>query len=537
MHFSDRENRFWAFVRSTHFFYLLLTISAIGLFFWVQAAGKFPDPDSFYHARITALMLERGPVHHFPWLAKTVFADSYVDHHFFYHVLLIPFVAFLPTLADAMRISSIFFGVVAVLATAFVLRGLGVGRVAFLAPVFLLISNPLLFRLNLAKAPAVSLITLFVAFFAAARQKPLLLGFTAFFYVWLYDGWILLPVLVTFVVLADALVPAEGRHWRERLFGKEHILLFGSTAAGIILGHIINPYFPENIRFEWLHIVRIGMIGFKEQIGVGAEWYPFKFFDLLAATAITFHVFVLGAVAWFVAEMRARETGELLPRRRVVETAALYFFALLALLFTVRSRRNVEYFVPFAVLAAVSAFDLFRKSAAWSFLGRLVQPLKGKMAVGIAVLLLYFSVLSGLLIARDWQGVRRDFDTAIPSTKYANLAKWLEANTPEGSLVFHNDWDDFPYFFLHSTHNTWMVGLDPSFWYVKDPLRFQEWVDITQNRITDRLAERIRKDFGARYAFVDTDHGALKASFNADPDMRNVYQDAEGTIYVIEERP
>jgi hypothetical protein len=82
-----------------------------------------------------------------------------------------------------------------------------------------------------------------------------------------------------------------------------------------------------------------------------------------------------------------------------------------------------------------------------------------------------------------------------------------------------------------------MVGLDPSFWYVKDPLRFQEWVDITQNRITDRLAERIRKDFGARYAFVDTDHGALKASFNADPDMRNVYQDAEGTIYVIEERP
>ncbi len=537
MHFSNLRTRLFAFLRSTSFFYLLLTAFACALFFWVQAAGKFPDPDSFYHARMAALILERGPVHTFPWLAKTVFVDSYVDHHFFYHVLLVPFVAIMPTLADAMWISAILFGIIAVLATAVLLRGLDVGRVAFLAPVFLLLSNPLLFRLNLAKAPSVSLIALFVAFFAAARRKPVLLGFTAFLYVWLYDGWILLPVFVAFFVLANALVPEQGRHWRDRLFGKESLVLLGSTTVGIILGHLINPYFPENLQFEWLHIVRIGIIGFKEKIGVGAEWYPFKFFDLLAATATTFHIFVLGAVGWFVAEMRARETGQPLPRRRVVETAALYFFALLALFFTVRSRRNVEYFVPFAVLAAISALDLFRKSAAWGVLSQTIQPLKGKMAVGVAILVLYFSILSGLLISRDWHGVRHDFDTAISPTKYANLAKWFDEHTPEGSLVFHNDWDDFPYFFLHSTHNTWMVGLDPSFWYVKDPVRFQEWVDITQNRITDRLGERIIEDFGAQYAFVDTDHATLKAAFDTDPQMRNVYQDAEGTIYVIDEKP
>lgn len=545
MYFSSLRERLFSFFGSTIFLYCFVAAVVCAVFFWVQAAGKFPDPDSFYHARMAALTLERGPVHTFPWLAKTVFADSYVDHHFLYHVLLIPFVAFLPTLTDAARISSLLFGILAVLGSALLLRGLGVGRIAFLAPAFFLFSNPLLFRLNLAKAPSVSLIALYIAFYAAARAKPVLLGFTAFLYVWLYDGWILLPVLVAFVVLAHTLTPERpgaataerGWRWQDRLFGKESLSLLGATSVGIVLGHVLNPYFPENVAFAWLHIVRIGIIGFKETIGVGAEWYPFKFFDLLAASVTTFHLFALGAVAWFAAAMRARETGNPLPRRRVVETAALYFFALLALVFTVRSRRNVEYFVPFAVLAAVSAFDLFRKSPAWAVVAQAFQPFKGKMAMGIAALVLYFSIMSGLLVARDWRGVRNDFDNAIPPTKYAHLANWFDEHTPEGALIFHNDWDDFPYFFLHSTHNTWMVGLDPSFWYVKDPVRFQEWVDMTQNRITDRLGERILNDFGARYAFVDTDHAALKKAFDSDPQIRNVYQDAEGTIYVINEKP
>ena len=38
-----------------------------------------------------------------------------------------------------------------------------------------------------------------------------------------------------------------------------------------MLGHVLNPYFPKNLAFEWLHIVRIGIIGFKGRIAVGYD--------------------------------------------------------------------------------------------------------------------------------------------------------------------------------------------------------------------------------------------------------------------------
>jgi hypothetical protein len=135
--------------------------------------------------------------------------------------------------------------------------------------------------------------------------------------------------------------------------------------------------------------------------------------------------------------------------------------------------------------------------------------------------------------ARDLGSVRNDFTNGVPPTKYAGLAAWLGRNTPEGSLVFHNDWDDPPYFWLNGLHNRFLVALDPTFMYVKDQPLFEEWVGITQSKIGDRLADRIRYDFGADYAFVDKDHPALRAAFDADKGLHLLYADPEGAIYSV----
>ncbi|MDP1760054.1 MAG: hypothetical protein Q8L01_01140 [Candidatus Woesebacteria bacterium] len=524
--------------RRPYAIYAAIALAAGALFFWLQASGRFPDPDSFYHARLAALIFERGPVHNFPWLAKTVFADYYVDHHFLYHVLLIPFVKLAPSLAAGARYSSIFFGVAAILAATLLLRRLGAGLLSFLVPVFLLFSSPLIFRLNLAKTPALSLIILFLGFYAAARSRPLLLGFVAFAYVYLYDGWIILLPAVAALILADLLVPAEpgsateerGWHWRHRLFGRRTGRLALATAAGIILGHVFNPYFPENLAFEWLHIVRIGLIGFKDTISVGAEWYPYNDLEIIAVTPTTFLIFLLGATGFLVAWLKSRESGRRLPRERTRDTLALFIFAAIALVFAIRSKRNIEYFVPFAVLAGVSGLDLFRLAGGIAIL-KTAKPLFGK--IGLAAVAVYLAIVTSSVALRDWRGVRSDFENGVPGTKYAGAVKWLDKNTPEGALVFHSDWDDFPYFFLQSAHNRWLVGLDPTFMYVKDRALFKEWVDITQSKIKDRLAERVSNDFGAEYAFVDTDHAELKKSFESDSRFRLQYNDAEGTIFKI----
>jgi hypothetical protein len=442
-------------------------------------------------------------------------------------------------MAIGLWFSSIFFAVAATVSAAVLLRGLGVGPVAFVAPLLFLLSNPLVFRLNLAKAPALSLVALFVGFYAIAKRRLILLGFVSFLYVWLYDGWFLLLFLLGLAILSDAIIGEEigaataerGWHWRHRLFGRRSRELIFASVIGIILGHIINPYFPENLYFEWLHIVRIGFLGFRDAIAVGAEWYPYDPFELLAVTATTFLALVIGAVCFFVALMRRRGAGSALPRERARDTLTLLFFTLFALAVTLRSKRNVEYFVPFAVLFSVSALDLFIKARGWLEL-RTSRPLVGR--IGTLTIGAYLGLVLALLAYRDLNGVRRDFINGVSSEKYAGLAAWLVKNTAPGALVFHNDWDDFPYFFQHNTHNRWLVGLDPAFMYVKDPKLFDDWVKITQAKITDRLAERIKNDFGAEYVFLDKDHVSLRAAVNSDRRIKLLYSDDEGAVYKVE---
>src|SRR3989338_1290856 len=69
-------------------------MAAFGLIFFgaLEWSRIFADPDSFYHAKMASLMLKQGVVKNFPWLVFTDLPQIYTDHHFLYHLLLIPFV-------------------------------------------------------------------------------------------------------------------------------------------------------------------------------------------------------------------------------------------------------------------------------------------------------------------------------------------------------------------------------------------------------------------------------------------------------------
>lgn len=72
--------------------YSAMFLSIFFLYLWIQSTPSFLDPDSFYHLKMAKLIAERGPILHFPWLQFTVLKDYFVDHHFLYHVLGIPFI-------------------------------------------------------------------------------------------------------------------------------------------------------------------------------------------------------------------------------------------------------------------------------------------------------------------------------------------------------------------------------------------------------------------------------------------------------------
>ena len=93
---------------------VLFYIIIAGYFTYLQWGTGFADPDSFYHAGVSALMGQGQLVlKQFPWFTFTTFSQNFTDHQFFYHLLLAIPSLFIPPLiatkALAVILATLFF--------------------------------------------------------------------------------------------------------------------------------------------------------------------------------------------------------------------------------------------------------------------------------------------------------------------------------------------------------------------------------------------------------------------------------------------
>jgi len=537
--------------------YFLLFAVSFSFFAYLQSFPTFPDPDSFYHAKMAVLIRDQGIITDFPWLQFTVLKDYYIDHHFLYHLTLVPFVTFLDPLVGV-KLATATFGALLILIFSWLLQKFKL-RGAFFYSLLLLITSPFIFRINLAKASALSVIFLLIGIYFIFNRKHWRLFFLSFAYVWLFDGWPLVFILTSLYVIADSLINLSPPSQRDEsntyqgasikkiiqklkkytscffrhIFSKPNIKLLGACFGGLAAGVIINPYFPKNLYFYWYHIIKIAVVNYKDKIGVGAEWYPYALGDLIANDSlifilliITFTVFFINFIKYFSDKTKQQS----LPREQKVSTLASTFFMLLFLALTLRSRRNVEYFIPFAVI--LSAFAL---NQPLSLFGKYLLFAKNwwqKRKVLASILGLFFFIMIPLTIGQNIWSLKNLFSAGYPVDKYKKISEWLEDNTPEKSIVFHNDWDDFPPLFYYNTHNYYIAGLDPTFMYDYDKDLHKEWVDITTGR-RPNISEIIKNDFRSKYVFVDKDHVALENNLRSDGNFLMVYKDDEGKIYKL----
>ncbi len=348
--------------------FLLLFLVSLVYFSWLQDSPYFRDPDSFYHIKMAQLINERGVIYDFPYLNFTILKDGYIDHHFLYHLYLAPFVRWLPPVVGA-KLAHIILDSLAIITFFFLLSRLKV-KGAFWYNFLLLSSESFMFRLGLVKAQPLSLIIVFLAVFFIMRQKYWPLFFLSFIYVWTYDGWFLLLILALayiFIYSLDLAGPGQENFlvrlklgfksrpqkikiflWRffKNLYGKNNLKLFASVFFGLVLGIIINPYFPKNLKFYWIHIVQIGLINFQGAIGVGAEWYPYSAPQLIQNTYLPL-ILVVGALILFLNNYKHFS----------VNVKYLFFLFILFFLATVKARRNIEYLAPFMVIFSAVVYS------------------------------------------------------------------------------------------------------------------------------------------------------------------------------------
>lgn len=501
------------------------------------ASPWFADPDAFYHVRMAQLIRDTGVVRAFPWLPYTELARHFADQHFLYHLLLIPFVSF-PEPLLGMKIATIALGVLFFVMLHAVLKDLGV-RWALPGTLLLLLVAPLTFRIALGKGNALALTIFLVAVWCLFRYRPRTLLLVSALYVWAYGGFPLVLVAAAVYVVASLIVDALERRRHplgilRRLFrgsrdgpraATPHAWrLLGAAGLGVLAGLIINPFFPNNLPFLYNQFLRIGVINYRSVIGVGGEWYPYGLPELLTQT-ILLTIPLLGALLAFAA------TGPRQSRRSwtLLVLTALMFLA------TLKSRRYIEYYVPVGLVFALSALtDAYRprelarrvREAARQIASRW-RSFLGAVALATYVLILLPTVATRDLV-REWHDLRSGFR----ATQYAAALGWLKTNAPQGSVVVHSDWDEFPILFYRNDQARYIAGLDATFLYTADPDRYWTWVHISTGEYDGDLLAGLRQ-LDAAYVFVDAEHAAMDRLVRRDGRLTVAYAASDATIYRV----
>ncbi|MCG3128855.1 MAG: hypothetical protein CHACPFDD_03751 [Phycisphaerae bacterium] len=119
------------------------------------------------------------------------------------------------------------------------------------------------------------------------------------------------------------------------------------------------------------------------------------------------------------------------------------------------------------------------------------------------------------------------------------MMAFLKQHSQPGDVVFTDDWDIFPVYFYHNSHNHYIVGLDPKFTHERRPDLWERYVRISRGQVPSvinvagggefgvrgksqllNVALRdIRDEFRARYVITDSDHTKLAAALADAPDF------------------
>ncbi len=486
---------------------------AFGIFLLFMGLVQFstpnmPDNDGFYHIKMAYLMHSEGLKLDFPWLPLTILNPrEFYNHHFLFHVLLIPFT--FGDLVVGAKWAAVLFSSLAFL---LVWRLLQAQRVpyAFLWSLGLLaVSEAFIYRMSITRAQSLSLglLALALHWLLAGRHKRLVL--LGFIYVWFYNAFPLLLVVAGAYVLGLWLV--------ERRLDLRPLLFSG---VGIAAGLVINPYFPYNLLFIVQHI--LPKLVDTTAISVGNEWYPYTTGQLLSNSPLALVAFASAMLALGLA-----------GRRMDTRTAAALLLSCLFGLMLFQSRRFVEYFPAFALILAAFA---------WAPLILRQRLEQGRVSdQGEAVrhpwLRRHTSalVLTALLAAGMFTTFNRAqsaLQTSKPYTLYAGASAWLQENTAAGERVFQTDWDDFPRLFFYNHHNTYLIGLDPTYMQFYDAALYDTWVEISRGRV-ENPTSLIADNFGARYVHTDLLHEGFIQQAESDPRLVEVYRDQDAVIYQV----
>jgi hypothetical protein len=587
---------------------LLAGLAVIGFYASARLAGPAPwSYDEYYHLGVARELTAHFPLRTFPWTPFSILSEHFADKEPLFHLLLLPF-ARLPletaglagVLAGQLFLVAAFSWVLWRLrvphAYAFVLALTLLGsmfamRVDMCRPHLLLMAFSMLVVGLLVSWPetrpgapsphpaapnpasphfaapnpasphlaAPNPASSHLAALGAARPTrgslAALAGISALFSLAHSGAWIALFYaavwgLAGFFTAKSTSAPSPGAAARRPFLWQP----LAAAAAGWLLGQLVHPNLPYNLRLLWLQNVVVpfeaspaGNAALRSQIG--EELTP----PSLAILAEQWTVFLAPLAAAVLLWRR--------PRLRTRSTLAAAFIALAFLLGgSIFLRRLLELAAPLGLLALATVFaEAARQRRSWEG----AEPAAPRPRQGLdaardsrdpatardhrhpsaahdprdPATARDRRLAPAVPARRDRRARRAGRDraasagdpsrpllagwgpwivpfvlalgalwTAATVRAYGfgklsaprQMAAWLGEHGQPGERVFTAQWADSAPLFYSAPRLQSLVALDPTLFYARDPARFQEYVDITLGRGADPAAA-IRRRFGARW--------------------------------------
>lgn len=423
----------------------------------IQLSIPYPlDADSAYHAVVGQLIREHGILYSFPWTPYSWFADHYADKELLFHLLFVPFIGLGDMLwTDVAKIVGTLSGALVLSAIYFTLRAEKIQIPWLWSFITLAVSCDFYYRFALVRPHLLSIVLTFVIVWSVSRGRFLMLATASVIYPWAYVAWHL-PVILVCIVETARYLSSERIRFKPLLI----------ALSGVSFGVMLHPNAFNLVRLTWIQIVGVLLEvswGKKAGFDLGAEFMFTSLYTWTHGLAIC----LIMAVAAIYFSWSDRKT----------DSTALAF-ALTALAFgllTFRTHRFLEYFVPYSVAAFAMA-------------------MRTRMHRLLPYTILCISLIYTLsLNYESLRDMNRRPDDMPPASLH-----FLRQAIPAGSQVFTPDWILTGTLMLALPDRYFMVALDPTFFYKKDPELYKLWYTIPREPGPD-AAQLIRKHFKSRY--------------------------------------
>ena len=114
--------------------------------------------------------------------------------------------------------------------------------------------------------------------------------------------------------------------------------------TGLILGIVVNPYWPNNLSYYYQIIIQISIINLGSKFAVGNEWYGIGFMKLVSYAP---HLFMVAFISFVLSSFNLKKISR--------QTWFTFLLTFAFMILSIKSRRYAEYYTPFALLFTASA--------------------------------------------------------------------------------------------------------------------------------------------------------------------------------------